>query len=270
MSDQRHLGSLSVSMVKSSTHLQPKTGVDMPLFLFCFPAQSSCSNNMLLYYSNILPYYLVIHKACSLIYSAANMYQVSRAGHRAGHWDYRDGHNVAPHSEESGPGADTKQMMLPVRSEVPQQTARGAAECWRGAPPLHWGSEGLGDHTERHQDEQVFVRWNSTNTNTVDALSSPTKQVLLSSQQPYAGVTVLILQWRNGEFKEANDLSPKDRVGGTRLAPLHSKPVESEALSSSPWWFQEYPSHHRCSVFVQLIQVIRLHVPCYVSYIPVN
>lgn len=198
----------------------------MPLFLSYFLAQSSYNNDMCV---------VLGHSQCWLFDLFSSKYASSVMCWTSCQ-DYRDGHSVAPHPEESGPGADTKQMMLPVKCSSRRHEGLRSAD---GEHLLCHGRErgnqkGLGDHTEWHRDEQVSVRWNSTNTNTVDALSSPTKQVLLSSQQPYTSVTVLILQWRNGVFEEANDLSPKVRVSGTRLAPLHSKCVESEALSSSP------------------------------------
>ena len=64
----------------------------------------------------------------------------------------------------------------------------------RGAPPLLLGvRKGWVTALRDVQNEQVFVRWKWANINTVDALS-PVKHVLPSSQQPYGGVTVRILQ----------------------------------------------------------------------------
>lgn len=108
--------------------------------------------------------YLVIHKPCSFLFSAANTHQGPCNGH-PGAPGYRDGHNAALHPGESGPRAGTKAKAATVRG-----THLG--QC---------GLQGLGDH----EDEQLFVGWDVTNVNTAGALSGPIKQVSLSSQHPW-------------------------------------------------------------------------------------
>lgn len=85
----------------------------------------------------------------------------------------RDGYNMDVHPQESGPGAGTT-----ARGQMPQPPAGGAGESW-GTELFQGRLEGLRDL----EDEQEFVRWDVTNVNIADALSSSIKQVLLSSQQ---------------------------------------------------------------------------------------
>lgn len=100
---------------------------------------------------------------------------MSRARHRARHWDYRDGHNVALHPEEPGPGAGTR------ADDAHGEEGRTPADCTRGrgvltGAPLPWEvRKGWVTTLRGAKDEQVLVSWNLTNVNTVDALSSPMK-----------------------------------------------------------------------------------------------
>lgn len=106
----------------------------------------------------------------------------------------RDGHNVTLHPEESGPGAGTKANGASGEERsAPADCTRGCGMLRGGTSSATGGQKSLDDYTERHRDEKVFVRWTLTSINTVDAFSSPKKQVLLSSQQSYVGVTVLVL-----------------------------------------------------------------------------
>lgn len=157
----------------------------MPLFLFYFLAQRS--------YSNV--WYLVIHKACSFdLFSSKYVSSVTC-------WTSCQALGLQRWAQcSSSPRRDWPRCRHQT-NDASREERSAPADCTRGCGVLTGstssatgGQKGLGDHTERHRDEQVFVRWNSTNINTVDALRSPTKQVLLSSQQPQAGVTVLILQ----------------------------------------------------------------------------
>ena len=80
----------------------------------------------------------------------------------------RDGYNMDVRPEESGPGAGTTS-----RGQMPQSPAGETRESW-GTELCQGRLEGLRDL----EDEQGFVRWDVTNVNIADALSSSIKQVL--------------------------------------------------------------------------------------------